>query len=81
MLKSGTRRFHLRPDLQMSFCDLTYGQGADLVFNDNHKDKTDCRQIANISHTKSQDLHVSRLVLQMALCNLLKPYVKSIMKM
>ena len=39
------------------------------------------RQISNISHTKSQTLHVSRLVLHLSLPNPLKPNVTSIMKM
>ena len=39
------------------------------------------RQISNISHTKSQTLHVSHLVLQLSLPNPLKPGIKSKMKM
>ena len=39
------------------------------------------RQISNISHTKSQNLNVSRLILQLSLYNILKPGVKSRMKM
>ena len=39
------------------------------------------RQISNISHTKSQNLNVSRLALQLYLRNLLKPAVQSRMKM
>ena len=39
------------------------------------------RQISNISRTKSQNLNVSRHVLQLSLRNLLKPGVKSRMKM
>ena len=39
------------------------------------------RQIPNISRTKSQKLHVSRLVVLLPLSNLLKPGVKSRMKM
>ena len=39
------------------------------------------RPISNISRTKSQNLNVSGLVLQVSLCNLLKPGVKSRMKM
>ena len=38
-------------------------------------------QISNISGTKSQNLNVCRLVLQLSLHNLLKPGVKSRMKM
>ena len=38
-------------------------------------------QISNISCIKSQNLNVSRLVLQLSLCNILKPGVKSRMKM
>ena len=38
-------------------------------------------QIFDMSHTKSQNLNVSHLVLQLSLCNLLKPGVKSKMKM
>ena len=38
-------------------------------------------QTSNISHTKSQNLNVSRLVLQLSLPNPLKPGVKSRMKM
>ena len=39
------------------------------------------RQIFNIRRTKSQNLDASRLVLQFPLCNILKPDVKSRMKM
>ena len=39
------------------------------------------RQISNIRRTKSQALHVSRLVLQLTLPNPLKPGIKSRMKM
>ena len=39
------------------------------------------RKIYNISHTKSQNLNVSRLVFKLSLSNLLKPGVKSKMKM
>ena len=39
------------------------------------------RQISNISHTKSQNLNVSPLVLQLSLPNLLKPCVKLRMEM
>ena len=38
-------------------------------------------QISNISHTKSQHLNDSRLILQLSLPNLLKPCVKLRMKM
>ena len=38
-------------------------------------------EISNIRHTKSQNLTVSRLVLQLSLCSILKPGVKSRMKM
>ena len=38
-------------------------------------------EISNISHTKSQNFNVSRLILQLSLPNLLKPGVKSPMKM
>ena len=38
-------------------------------------------QISNISHTKSQSLNVSHLVLQLALPNPLKPGIKTRMKM
>ena len=38
-------------------------------------------QISNISGTKSQNLTVSRLVLQLSLCNMLNPGVKLRMKM
>ena len=38
-------------------------------------------QMSNISYTKSQDLNVSLRVLQLSLPNLLKPGVKSRMKM
>ena len=34
------------------------------------------RQISNIRHTKSPNLNVSHLILQVSLCNLLKPGVK-----
>ena len=33
-------------------------------------------QISNISHTKFQNLNVSRHVLRLSLCNILKPGVK-----
>ena len=39
------------------------------------------RQISNISRTKSQNLIVSRLVLQLSMSNALKPDVKLRMKM
>ena len=39
------------------------------------------RQISNIRRTKSQNLNVSRLVLQLSLRSILKPGVKSRMKM
>ena len=39
------------------------------------------RQISNIRLTKSQNLIVSHLVLKLFLCNILKPCVKSKMKM
>ena len=39
------------------------------------------RQTSNISHTKPQNLKVSRLVLQLSLPNPVKPGVKSILKM
>ena len=39
------------------------------------------RKISNISRTKSQNLNVSRLVLQLSLPNPMKPGVKSRMKM
>ena len=38
-------------------------------------------QTLNIRHTKSQNLNVSRFVLQLSLPNSLKPSVKSRMKM
>ena len=38
--------------------------------------KTDYRQISNIGHTEFQNLNVSHLVLQLYLCNILKPGVK-----
>ena len=41
----------------------------------------DYRKISNIRHTKSQNLNVSRLGLQLSLCNILKPSVKWRMKM
>ena len=41
----------------------------------------DYRQISNISHTISQNLNVSHLILQLAFHNILKPGVKSRMKM
>ena len=46
----------------------------------NHFEKT-YGQISNISHTKFQNLNVSRLVLQLSLLNPLKACVKSRMKM
>ena len=39
------------------------------------------RKVSNISRTKSQNLSVSRPVLPLSLPNLLKPCIKSIMKM
>ena len=41
----------------------------------------DYRKISNIRRTKSQNLNVSRLVLQLSLSNPMKPGVKSKMKM
>ena len=43
--------------------------------------KQNYRQISNIRYTKSQNLNVSRLVLQLSLYGLLKSGVKSRMKM
>ena len=43
--------------------------------------KKNYRQISNISHTKSLNLNVSGLVLQLSLSDPLKPAVKSRMKM
>ena len=43
--------------------------------------ETKYRQTSNISRTKSQNLNVSRLVLQLSLPNPLKPGIKSRMKM
>ena len=40
-----------------------------------------CRKISNISHTKSPNLNVSRLALQLSLPNPMKPGVKSRMNM
>ena len=40
-----------------------------------------CCQISDISHTLTKNLSVSHLVLQLSLCNILKPGVKSRMKM
>ena len=39
------------------------------------------RKISNIKQTKSQNLDVSRIGLQLHMCNILKPSVKSGMKM
>ena len=39
------------------------------------------RQISNIRRTKSQNINVSRLVLQLSLPSLLKPRIKFRMKM
>ena len=39
------------------------------------------RQISNIRGTKFQNLNVNRVILQLSLCNILKPDVKSRMKM
>ena len=39
-----------------------------------------CHQISNVSHTKSQNLNLSHLILQLSLPNSLKPGVKSRMK-
>ena len=39
------------------------------------------RQISNISRTKSRNLNASRLVLQLSLCNILKPGVETRIKM
>ena len=40
-----------------------------------------CRQTSNVRRTKSQNLNVSRLILQLYLHNPLKPGIKSGMKM
>ena len=39
------------------------------------------RQIYNIRRTQFENFNVSRLILQLALCNILKPYIKLTMKM
>ena len=44
-------------------------------------DLTVYRQIYNITRTKSQNLNVSRIVLQLSLPNLLKPCIKLRMNM
>ena len=49
------------------------------LFTSNGKD--DYRKLSNIRGTNSQNLNVSRLVLQLLLPNLLKPGVKKRMKM
>ena len=52
-----------------------------LLFFLLHFHDTLCHQTYNISYTKSQNLNVSRPVLQLSLPNPLKPGVKSRMKM
>ena len=42
---------------------------------------TEYRQTSNISQTTSQNLNVYHVVLQLSLCNILKPGVKLRMKM
>ena len=51
------------------------GTGSQLLHYGEH------RKISYISRTKSQSLNVSRLILQLSLCSLLKPGVMSRMKM
>ena len=74
-------------DFVPNMCKLLY------IINDDHpwwlrtlmcnqyQAKESYRKISNIRHTKSQNLNVSRLVLQLSLPNPMKPGVKSRMKM
>ena len=66
--KVHTKRLNTLPAC-CEFCDLACVTHVDYF------------QISDISRTKSQNLNVSRLVLQLSLCNILKPGVKSRMKM
>ena len=57
------------------------GRGTpDAIFVDGQLQEEYCK-ISKIMHTKSQNLNVSRLVLQLSLPSPLKPGVKSRMKM
>ena len=56
-------------------CCRIHEKGLDLT-----KGVWEDRQTSNISHTKSQNLNASRLVLHLSLPNPLKPGVKSRMK-
>ena len=57
--------------------DVLATQGAMEIRNHN----IEYRKLSNISHTKSQNLNVSCLALQLPLRNILKPGVKWRMKM
>ena len=64
--------------LLMQFC-ISQSQLVKTSWNQSHKQFN--RQISNIRCTKSHNFNVSPLVLQLSLRNLLKPGVKSRMKM
>ena len=79
-----TRSWHRLPCHKLSggtwlwwWFDTTYC----LLLCGDYKKLLVYHQTSNISHTKSQHLNVSRLVLQLSLPNLLKPGVTSRMKM
>ena len=59
---------------------MVYNPGA-LLSSFGHRNHGIRHLISNISRTISQNLNVSRLVLQLYLCNILKPGVESRMKM
>ena len=62
---------------QMTFCAISFSR----IELEQFPLPMEYRPISNISRTKSQNLNVSRLVLQLSLRNRLKPGVKSRMKM
>ena len=53
----------------------------ELAVGKDAQKKNNYRKISNIRRTKSKNLNVSRLLLQLYLCDILKPVVKSRMKM
>ena len=60
--------------------NISFYKEADTTMKSVHQRDT-YREISNISRTKSEDLNFPRLVMQLSLYNILKPGVKSRMKM
>ena len=74
----------MTPDSYNSKTDIPqrYRSIAGLAsYEGNQPVKSAYREISNIRRTKSQNLNVARLALQLSLCKLLKSGVKTRMKM